>query len=560
MTHPPAVPNPDEIVDSSDDEVGKKKEEDKEDPPATTQPLSEALPLAASAKAAGNDAFKNDDLEGAMARYDEGVAALAGHAAAGDADVRALLLSLHSNRAMVSFKKSQWAHAVACCDAALRCEADNVKALFRRGASHAKLGALDEAKADLSRALSLDGSNAAAAKELAEVLKRLKERKENDKKAFSGAFSKSLYGDREAERKAKARREEEQRAKEQDEWTKSKLDRRSKGLEEQTFEEWKKERDAARKEEEEEAAAKAREQATPASEQKAKPKAAEEKAEEEDEEEYDAEEAAIIAETKKKGYCYFRSELSTEAKALVGDIRPKALSPGDLDTAHRPPLPPITSGGPTDAPLPGSSSEKVAASAWNTAGTFEERDVTALAKERLTALCLEASATSGGAAGGDMQALAAALDTLAPKAAVGAGEGGDPAEEVLAALEASLSTVRARVTAVKTITGDAQVVIARGKKRPIYDFAVTLDIEAVVEGLEGTKGEDGGGGDGKAKKVYKGKLITEVGVSDAPMEVVWSKSKPPLPSLLKTVNAVAEALKNEVREKVRLFEKEIRDW
>jgi hypothetical protein len=69
-----------------------------------------------------------------------------------------------------------------------------------------------------------------------------------------------------------------------------------------------------------------------------------------------------------------------------------------------------------------------------------------------------------------------------------------------------------------------------------------------------------GGGDGKAKKVYKGKLITEVGVSDAPMEVVWSKSKPPLPSLLKTVNAVAEALKNEVREKVRFFEAEMRDW
>ena len=414
--------------------------------------MEEALPLATSCKEAGNVAFKLDDLVGALARYDEGVAALVGHAAADAA--RPVLLSLHTNRAMVQFKQGQFASVVIACNAALTCDAGNVKALFRRGAAHHKLGALDEAKADLSRALALDGSNAAAAKELVDVQRKLKDRKENEKKAFSGAFTKSLYGDREAERQEKAKRDEEQRAKEQDEWTKSKLDRRSKGLEEQTFDDWKKERDEAekkRKEDDEAAVAKAREQ-TPASEKKTPAPKKVREAEADEEEEYDAEEAAIIAETKKKGYCYFRSQLNAEAKQLVGDITPKAVAaePSSSATLPRPP-----------GPAADATSEKVAASAWNTAGTFEERDVTTAAKARLTLLCLEAAATSGGAAGGDPQALTAAIDALAPKAGgVGVGEAGggdaDPAA-VLAALEASLSTVRARVTAVKTITGDAQV-------------------------------------------------------------------------------------------------------
>jgi Activator of Hsp90 ATPase, N-terminal len=35
---------------------------------------------------------------------------------------------------------------------------------------------------------------------------------------------------------------------------------------------------------------------------------------------------------------------------------------------------------------------------------------------------------------------------------------------------------------VKSVEGEAQIVMARGKKRFIYDFNVTLDIELIVEG------------------------------------------------------------------------------
>ena len=120
-------------------------------------------------------------------------------------------------------------------------------ALFRRGVAHNKGGSLDEAEADLRRVLLLDTTNAAASKELVDVLRKQKEHKQSEKKAFSSMFAKSMYADKEAERHAKAKREEAERQKEQDDWTKSKLDRRSKGLEEQTFEDWKKEIEEERK-------------------------------------------------------------------------------------------------------------------------------------------------------------------------------------------------------------------------------------------------------------------------------------------------------------------------
>ena len=48
-------------------------------------------------------------------------------------------------------------------------------------------------------------------------------------------FIGSLYSDREAERKLKEKKAEEEKQREADEWTKSKLDRREKGLDEQVI-------------------------------------------------------------------------------------------------------------------------------------------------------------------------------------------------------------------------------------------------------------------------------------------------------------------------------------
>lgn len=131
-----------------------------------------------------------------------------------------------------------------------------------------------------------------------------------DKVAFGSMFSKSMYGDRELELKQKQKKLEDEKQKAQDDWVKSKMDRRDRGLEEQTFEEWKKENDENKKKDEEEGK-KAREAKKKVEDARRIDRPLNSKKDSQssvaDDEEYDEEEAKIIAETKSKGYCYFRN-------------------------------------------------------------------------------------------------------------------------------------------------------------------------------------------------------------------------------------------------------------
>jgi tetratricopeptide (TPR) repeat protein len=119
---------------------------------------------------------------------------------------------------------------------------------------------------------------------------------------------------------------------------------------------------------------------------------------------------------------YFNNELSPEAAALIGDIAPKKL-----DTAG-------TTGTNKDGTAAADGDK--ATSAWNTAGTWEERDVTAWAipslQEQLTQTTYQLPASSP-----------------APGATV---------------------CVTAAV-----VTGHASVATVRGKKRFLYEFAVVID-------------------------------------------------------------------------------------
>ena len=47
-----------------------------------------------------------------------------------------------------------------------------------------------------------------------------------------------------------------------------------------------------------------------------------------------------------------------------------------------------------------------------------------------------------------------------------------------------------KVTNVKTVEGEAQIVMARGKKRHIYDYSLTLNFEVVVQNMKGMKDYD----------------------------------------------------------------------
>jgi len=132
---------------------------------------------------------------------------------------------------------------------------------------------------------------------------------------------------------------------------------------------------------------------------------------------------------------YFHNELSEEAKTLIGDIAPKKLD-ASVDT--------------TTTTAEASSSTPSGASAWNKAGTWEEKDLTSWAKTTLQEQIEQAKYI---------------LPDSSPA----------PGAEVT-------------VSKVTTVDGHASCALARGKKRYIYEFIVKLEwkLHSPTSGLDCT--------------------------------------------------------------------------
>ena len=293
------------------------------DEPVVKLSLSESLSRANGFKDAGNSSFKRDEYAEAGKRYQEGIVILNDYQKnkenLADDDVKTLLVSLHGNNAMVLMKLENWNAAIVSATEVLKVEKNNIKSLFRRGVSYHKVGFLEESKTDLIYLLELDSKNSAASKELIQVMKDIKENKQKEKVVFSNMFKKNIYGDKEAERIAKEKKEELEKEIENDEWISSKLSRREKGLEEQTFDDWKKEKkeiQEKKKKDQKELSEKADKEKDERIESERKEKMNSEKRgddendvkDNEEESDYDEEDSKILSETKKKGYCYFRNE------------------------------------------------------------------------------------------------------------------------------------------------------------------------------------------------------------------------------------------------------------
>lgn len=314
----------DDLGDSDDDDVKTSKVIGKQDEKLS---LSDSLSRANGYKDAGNSAFKRVEFIEAGRRYQEGISILnqfIKNAAEDESDdeVKSTLISLHGNNSMVLMKLENWNAAIVSTSEVLKAEKNNIKALFRRGVSYHKVGFLEESKADLTYLLELDAKNAAAIKELTQVIKDIKSSKIKEKVAFSNMFKKNIYGDKETERIAKEKRDEIEKERENDEWIKNKLLRRESGLEQLTFEDWKKEKKESEEKEVKELKArkeKIEKEKDDKLEYDRREKNRLEKKEREllavdtseDDDDYDEEDSKILSETKKKGYCYFRNEQCT---------------------------------------------------------------------------------------------------------------------------------------------------------------------------------------------------------------------------------------------------------
>jgi len=110
-----------------------------------------------------------------------------------DAEAKAKAIQLRRvsnlNAAAVHLKLANWREACSCCDAVLKEESENVKALFRRGHAFSELAEYREANQDLRKVLELDKENKEAARLLSKVKQHMKSEVANEKKMFSKMVS-----------------------------------------------------------------------------------------------------------------------------------------------------------------------------------------------------------------------------------------------------------------------------------------------------------------------------------------------------------------------------------
>lgn len=425
-----------EGVEKDDDSVTS-TDSDSSDVGVDPTKADEMLIKATAHKEEGNSQFKKGDMDKAARSYRRGCNSLKGlnKNNTGDEQVKGLLAALQTNLSMVCYKQNKFKMSASVASKALEVDKANVKALYRRALAYRKMGDLEKARCDLREAIKVDANNNACKKELVSVKKELEQSKQNQKKALSKAFSSKagssfLYNDKEEEEKRKA--EEKQRKKEEEQemakkrkadWEDECVHRMAKNEPAISFEEW----DKQRKEEEEEkkkAEEKLKKEQNKRREEERRKareaKRAANKGSDSDDDELTESELAMMRGYKKtadgRTTSYFTKELSESEKAAIGCIKPKRLDEASDST--------------------GSISRTVSASptgsAWNQAGTWEEKDTTAWCISQLRKR-LEATTVT--------------------------------------------SKLDADIVSIEDVTGHASVAIAGTKKRYIFDLHVKLKYE-----------------------------------------------------------------------------------
>merc|ERR1712083_216423 len=99
-------------------------------------------------------------------------------------------VSCHSNTALCKLKSKDFAECIESCNKALELDADNVKAIFRRGQAHAYNGSNENALNDLKAAQKLNPDDKQITKMVLVIKKRVKKQKQAEKDLYKGMFNK----------------------------------------------------------------------------------------------------------------------------------------------------------------------------------------------------------------------------------------------------------------------------------------------------------------------------------------------------------------------------------
>jgi len=407
---------------------------------------TELIIQATTLKEEGNAHFNEGDLSKASRSYRKGTTLLKplNKNNTGDEQVKSLLISLQNNLSMVCFKQSKTKLSRDVATQALQVDSTNVKALYRRAVAQRKLGNVKEARDDLKQALKHDANNVAVRKELLAIKKEQEDATAKEKKRLQKAFSSKgggsfLYNDKEEEERKKQEAKERKKQEEQEalkqrkvEWEDDCVQRMAKGEEAISFEDWEKER--VEKEKALEAAKKDEERIKREEARKARATVPSETVVVDSDDELTEKELAMLRGYKKtsdgRTTSYFTRELSEEEKKLLGTNAPKKL-----DNTAPSKVPALIS--------PQAAAEgKGKASAWNQAGTWEEKNTSDWCTGHLRSKLLSATAE------------------LVDGAHV------------------------ATVIKVDSLTGDASVAVVSGKKRYIFDFHASLQYEIRDESVD----------------------------------------------------------------------------
>ena len=148
----------------------------------------ESLELAKRLKTEGTEFFQNKKYQDAVTKYEDAANYAVNE---GSDEERALYVSCSLNVAMCNIKLKEWGGAVKACTSVLVMdnEANNIKALYRRGLARINLGLLQEAKEDLMVVYNEDPKNKDVRKALASIKEAHAENKKKEKAAFGGIFN-----------------------------------------------------------------------------------------------------------------------------------------------------------------------------------------------------------------------------------------------------------------------------------------------------------------------------------------------------------------------------------
>ncbi|GKZ01436.1 hypothetical protein MPSEU_001094400 [Mayamaea pseudoterrestris] len=434
--------------DSSDSEADNPADPD----PPTQEQADEIMVAAISHKEEGNDHFKQGSLELAARSYRKGCQSIKRLLPRNrvqetvDEQIVSLHLALHTNLSMVMFQLKKYKQSIDIAGKALLVQPDHVKALYRRSVAQRAVKDLNAAKTDLLRALQLDAKNAACRKELASLQQEMQALKEQEKRslamAFSGKLSNgkgSLYQDKEAEERKKKdlaqkrqMKEQEQYKKRKQEWEDECVKRMAKNEPAISFDEWEKEQKELEKTKREEEEKKRKEDVRKRKEALKAKRAQESTVDDDsDDDELTEKELAMM-----RGYkitkdgrktSYFTRELSDDTAKHYHDIAPKRLnSAGNGVTSDA--TQPLTTT--ASAPL---TNNGTSTSAWNAAGTWEEKDTTTWCSDRL--------------------------------------------KKRLEATSVSSDKFEIDIVEVKSVTGHGSVAFTAGKKRYIFEYEAELKYE-----------------------------------------------------------------------------------